>query len=249
MAADRPADRCRRNLHAVLDRIAAACGRAGRDPAEVRLVGATKSVPAELARLLAEAGCPDLAESRPQSLWAKATALAGLEPPPRWHLIGHLQRNKIRRTLPLLTLLHSLDSHRLLEALETEGAVAGIICEALVEVNISREPGRTGVGEADVEALLEAAGRAPHVRVVGLMGMASLPEAGAARAEFARLRELRDRLEGHGAAPGGLRELSMGMSGDFEEAILEGATIVRIGSALWEGMGDASTSAGVSPPG
>ncbi|MFM8804424.1 MAG: alanine racemase, partial [Planctomycetia bacterium] len=169
MAAD-AADRVRSNLAAVRERIAAACRRAGRDPADVRLVGVTKYVSAESARLLLEAGCVDLAESRPQSLWAKALVLGGHDPQPRWHLIGHLQRNKLRRTLPLLTLLHSLDSRRLVAAIEAEAAAVGVVCDVLVEVNLAGDPGRTGVMEADVAAVLEEAARAAHVRVLGLMG-------------------------------------------------------------------------------
>ena len=239
-AADDLADRCRRNLATVRDRVAEACRLAGRDPGEVRLVGVTKYVSAPSARMLLEAGCIDLAESRPQSLWGKATALADHHPAPRWHLIGHLQRNKIRRTLPLVALLHSLDSLRLLHALEAEAAAAGRVCEALVEVNLAGDPGRTGIMEADVVAVLEAAAGAPHVRVMGLMGMAAVPDrqdgSGAARRQFAGLRELRDDLARRVPTSTGLRELSMGMSGDFVEAILEGATLVRIGSALWEGI-------------
>lgn len=237
--ADDLADRCRTNLAAVRDRIAEACQRAGRSPEAVRLVGVTKYVSADLARLLLEAGCLDVAESRPQSLWEKAAVLAAHDPTPRWHLIGHLQRNKIRRTLPLLSLLHSLDSMRLLGAIEAEAAAAGIVCNALIEVNIAGDPGRTGVMEADAAALLEAAAGMPHVRVLGLMGMASIPEGdatGAARRQFARLRDLRDELAGRLPSMEGLPQLSMGMSGDFVEAILEGSTLVRIGSALWEGL-------------
>jgi pyridoxal phosphate enzyme (YggS family) len=231
-------DRCRRNVLAVRERVEEACRRAGRSSDEVTVIAVTKYVGPEIARLLHEAGCQDLAESRPQSLWAKAEALAGLMPPPRWHLVGPLQRNKIRRTLPLVSLLHSLDSPRLLEALEAEGAAAGITCRALVEVNLAGDPGRTGVGEADVASIVAAAAMTPHVEVVGLMGMASVPDgdASAARREFERLRKLRDRLRA--AVPGGekLVELSMGMSGDFAEAIAEGATLVRIGSAFFEGV-------------
>lgn len=235
-----PARRCRENLAAVRDRIAEACRRAGREPADVRLVGVTKYVTAESTSMLLEAGCIDLGESRPQSLWAKAAALATHAPAPRWHLIGHLQRNKLRRTLPLLALLHSLDSLRLLEAVEAEAAAGGLVCDALVEVNIAGDPGRTGVMEADVAALLEAAGGMPHVRVLGLMGMAAAPDGedggATARRQFARLRDLRDDLVARLPTPTGLRELSMGMSGDFAEAILEGSTLVRVGSALWEGI-------------
>lgn len=241
-AAEDPADRCRRNLATVRDRVAEACRRAGRDPAGVRLVGVTKYVSAAATRMLLDAGCLDLAESRPQSLWIKARELASHEPPPRWHLIGHLQRNKIRRTLPLVDLLHSLDSLRLLEAIEAEAAAAGRVCEALIEVNIAGDPGRTGVMEAEVAAMLEAAARARHVRVLGLMGMAAVPDGpentASARRQFARLRELRDDLARRVPTATGLGELSMGMSGDFVEAILEGATLVRVGSALWEGVGE-----------
>jgi pyridoxal phosphate enzyme (YggS family) len=242
MAATDLADRCRQNLAAVRDRIATACRTAGRDPGDVRLVGVTKYVSAELTRMLLVAGCHDLAESRPQSLWAKAAALADHEPAPRWHLIGHLQRNKIRRTLPLVSLLHSLDSVRLLEAIEAEAAGLGLVCDALIEVNLAGDPGRTGVMEADVAAMLDAASRASHVHVLGLMGMAAVPEgedgAATARRQFARLRELRDDLVARIPTASGLRELSMGMSGDFEEAILEGSTLVRVGSALWEGIAE-----------
>ena len=234
-------DRCRANLAAVRGRIADACGRAGRPVAEVRLVGVTKYVSADLAALLVRAGCPDLGESRPQSLLQKAETLAAGMPPaeaPRWHLIGHLQRNKIRRTLPWLSLLHSLDSLRLLGAIQAEAALAGRPCDVLVEVNLTDDPGRTGLPEVELPGVLEAAAGLSHVRVRGLMGMAPKPDgddSGAARREFARLRALRDAAR-RWLPPGALPELSMGMSGDFEEAILEGATLVRVGSALWEGM-------------
>ena len=231
-------DRLNLNVAAVRDRIAGACRRAGRDPGTVTLVAVTKYVDAERAALVHDAGCHDLAESRPQSLWGKAAALAGLAPPPRWHLVGHLQRNKIRRSLSLVALVHSLDSLRLLDALEAEAAAVGSVCHALVEVNLTDDPGRTGASPVDAEAIVAAAATRPHVDVRGLMGMARTPDgAGAdARRDFARLREMRDRLAMTSAA-GGLPELSMGMSGDLEAAILEGSTMVRVGSALFEGLG------------
>ena len=230
-------DRVAANVAAVRGRVEEACRRAGRDPASVTLVAVTKYVAADLAAVVHAAGVADLAESRPQALWAKAEALAGVVPPPRWHLVGHLQRNKIRRTLPLLAMLHSLDSLRLLDAVEAEAAGLGLVCPALVEVNLTDDPGRTGASPAAAEALVAAAAARPHVDVRGLMGMARVPDgdADSARRDFARLRELRDRLAA-GLPPGSLRELSMGMSGDFEAAILEGATIVRVGSALFEGV-------------
>jgi pyridoxal phosphate enzyme (YggS family) len=238
---DATRERIAANLAEVRARAAAACRAAGRDAAAVAIVAVTKYVDAATTRLVVEAGCRDLAESRPQALWVKADALAGLAPQPRWHLVGHLQRNKIRRTLPLLALVHSLDSLRLLDALEAEAAAAGMVCRALVEVNLTADPSRTGVSPADAAAVVAAAATRPHVEVCGLMGMARVPDgdADAARRDFASLRKLRDELA-RSLPAGSLPELSMGMSGDFEAAIHEGATIVRVGSALF---------AGVEPPG
>lgn len=241
MTNDSPADDAvraivRDNLARVRAAIDASCGAAGRDAAEVRLVGVTKTVSARLAGLLVEAGCVDLGEGRPQGLWEKAEAL----PQARFHLVGRLQRNKVRRTLPHLALLHSLDSLRLLDALHAEAITAGRSCEALVEVNLDGDPGRGGVAPEAIAALLAAAAATGGVvRVRGLMGMASVPGPDGprdrARHQFASLRALRDR---HAADHPELVELSMGMSGDFPEAILEGATIVRVGTALWEGILD-----------
>jgi pyridoxal phosphate enzyme (YggS family) len=236
-----PADQIGSNLAAIRERITAACRRAGRDPAAVRLVAVTKYVSAEVTRLVLEAGLVELAESRPQAIWSKAEALAGASPAPRWHLIGHLQRNKVRRTIPLLSLLQSLDSLRLLEAIAAEADrdwPAGRRLDVLVEVNLTEDPGRSGAAWEAVPELVRAAATADRVRLCGLMGMAGRPDAVAAdaRRDFARLRGLRDELAATLPDPGMLGELSMGMSGDFEEAILEGATIVRIGSALFEGV-------------
>jgi pyridoxal phosphate enzyme (YggS family) len=241
-AGDRRGVRIAANVAAVRDRIAAACRRAGRAPESVRLVAVTKYVSADVTQLVLETGVTDLAESRPQSLWAKAEALAAARPQPRWHLVGHLQRNKVHRTLPVLAMLHTLDSARLLEALaaEAERVSPGerSRCEVLVEVNLTEDPGRSGAAIADLPALVRAAAGSPAVRLRGLMGMAGHPDAAAAdaRRDFARLRTLRDELAATLPDPGMLAELSMGMSGDFEAAILEGATIVRIGSALFEGL-------------
>ena len=231
---------CRSNLDRVRAEVAEACRRAGRDPAGVRIVGVTKYVPLGFAAMLVEAGCFDLGESRPQSLWERAEAL----PAARWHLIGRLQRNKVRRTLPLVSLVHSLDSRRLLDAIATEAGAAGSICDALVEVNLDGDPARGGLAAEEVPGLLDVAARSPAVRIRGLMGMASAPGPGTPadgpRRQFALLRRLRDNLA---ADHPGCIELSMGMSGDFVDAVLEGSTMIRIGSALWEGMAAADASA------
>ena len=230
-------DRCLANLAAVRDRVAEACRRAGRSAEDVRLIAVTKYVDTTITRLLAECGCLDLAESRPQQLWEKAAAMTDVGPLIRWHVVGHLQRNKVRRTLPVVSLIHTLDSERLLASLEAEAAISGQPCNVLVEVNLSPDAARSGAAPADVPALVAAAVRSPHLRLRGLMGMARHPDSPAAdaRRDFARLRELRDQLEADVPAEA-LRELSMGMSGDFEAAILEGSTMLRIGSALVEGL-------------
>jgi len=236
-ADDRARGRCAENVAAVRDRIAAACRQAGRPIDAVRLIAVTKYVDAVTTRLVAESGCADLGESRPQQLWAKAEALASGGPAIRWHLVGHLQRNKVRRTLAAVSVVHTLDSRRLLDALEAEAAAEGQGCDVLIEVNLSADPGRSGAPQEDVPDLVAAAAGATHLRLRGLMGMASHPDAPTAdpRRDFARLRELRDSLASVADADA-LRELSMGMSGDFEAAILEGSTMVRIGSALFEGL-------------
>jgi len=226
------------NLATIRGRIAEACRRAGRDPAGVTLVAVTKQVDVAVARLLPGLGCADLAEGRPQGIWTKAEALADLVPPVRWHLVGHLQRNKIRRTLPRLTMLQSLDSLRLLEALEAEAAAGSGGCELLVEVNLAADAARSGAAPAEVPELVRAAVAARHLRLRGLMAMARHPDDPAAdpRRDFAALRTLRDDLLPLVPDPESLATLSMGMSGDFEAGILEGATLVRIGSALFEGL-------------
>ncbi len=224
-------------LAEIRERAAEACRQAGRRASDVRVIGVTKYGDVDAAREVLAAGCLDLGESRPQELCRKAMALSGTVPAPRWHLIGHLQRNKVRRTIEMVDLIHTLDSQRLLAAIDEEAARRGCVCEALVEVNLAADASRTGASEAEARELVAAANAHPHVRIRGLMGMASVPEgddaSGQARRQFAALRELRDRLQSEWSADT-LTELSMGMSGDYVEAILEGATMVRIGSALFQ---------------
>ena len=232
------------NLRRVQERIAAAAESCGRSASEITLVGVTKYVGAREAMELLAAGCTDLGESRPQEIWSKAGDVASAfgSSAPRWHLIGHLQRNKIRRTLPLVSLIHSVDSLRLLEAVDSEaqslvenGDNISLPVRLLLEVNTSGESAKHGLALGDVEPILAAAPQYSSVGICGLMTMAAL-EGGptVAASNFAALRELRDRLRPHAPDCVQLDELSMGMSDDFEIAIREGATIVRIGSALWE---------------
>jgi PLP dependent protein len=199
------------------------------------LVGVTKYVGAEAARELFAAGCREMGESRPQALWEKAEALADL--PIIWHFVGHLQRNKVRRTLPLVGMIHSLDSLRLARALEDEARLLDRRVPALLEVNIGGETAKTGLQPDAVEPLLVELAGFRHIEVRGLMTLAAL-RGGLAESQrdFAALRALRDRLLPNCPEGIALNELSMGMSGDFEAAIEEGATIVRVGSALFEGI-------------
>jgi pyridoxal phosphate enzyme (YggS family) len=227
------------NVARVRHRMAAAATRAGRND-RIRLIGVTKYVEPEVARLLATEGrLIILAESRPQELWRKAEALAGEQV--FWHLIGPLQRNKVKRTLPLVASIQSVDSLRLVEEINREAMLRNVSANVLIEINICGDAAKHGIRPDELQPLLDEVAVMPHVCVEGLMTMAGL-EGGPdrARRDFAALRELRDRLplqSHHKYAQNiTLRELSMGMSGDFEIAIEEGATMVRVGSALFEGI-------------
>jgi pyridoxal phosphate enzyme (YggS family) len=224
----------RERLQVVEERIGAACARSGRRREEVTLVAVTKTIPAKIAAVLPAIGLLDLAENRPQALWQKAAALpSGV----RWHLVGHLQRNKIERTLPLVHLLHSADSMRLLAALETEAAKRGTTVPVLLEVNASREASKHGFSPEELPALVPELQRLSRVRILGLMTMAAYaddPEQ--CRPTFAEVRRLRDVLRERVAPPHQVEQLSMGMSNDFEVAVEEGATFVRLGTVLFEGL-------------
>ncbi len=231
-----------RNLSGIRRRIDEAARRAGREPETVRLVAVTKYVDSEVAAELVRLGCRELGESRPQELWRKAEALASQADAigsVRWHLIGHLQRNKIRRTLPLVSMIESVDSTRLLDALNAAAAAERTApVEVLLEVNVSGDVEKHGFRPEALPEVVERLGALEALRVRGLMTMAAR-EGGVsvARQDFRRLRELRDRVRPICPPPHALDELSMGMTRDFEVAIEEGATIVRIGSALFEGIG------------
>jgi pyridoxal phosphate enzyme (YggS family) len=231
------------NLAAIRTRMDRAAVSSGRSAGDVRLVAVTKYVgQAEIEALLA-AGCHDLGESRPQSIWERAAVFEKQDI--RWHFIGHMQRNKVRRTLPLVDLFHSADSLRLLAAMEeaaNEMALENSAQQAdkqpvsvLLEVNVSGDVNKHGFAPADVEPALETISQFSHLQVKGLMCMAALEgDNSVAERNFNDLRQLRDRLQAVAPANIELAELSMGMSGDFEEAIRAGSTMVRIGSALFE---------------
>jgi PLP dependent protein len=225
----------KQNFERVEARIEAACRQAGRVRSEVTLIGITKYVDTDTTKLLFDAGLKDLGESRPQIIWEKAAAI----PEARWHLVGHLQRNKVTRTLPLVSLIHSVDSQRLLQSINEEAAKINKVQEVLLELHLTEEETKSGFTEAEWPQLPSFVAGLHHIIVKGLMGMAALDgNPDDARKTFARLRELRERWQPLFGAIHHLHHLSMGMTGDFEQAILEGSTMVRIGSALFEGLPD-----------
>ena len=210
--------------------IARAAERAGRDPASVRLVAVTKTVPPALIAEAVAAGVTEIGENRVQEARLKHAAVpAGL----RWHLVGHLQSNKAGLAGQLFDVVHSLDSARIGEALSHRRDPARGPLDGLLEVDLTGIAGRTGVPSGAVAQEAEALRGLPGLRLCGLMTIAPPGDQGAARDCFRRLRELRDRLEAGSGLD--LPELSMGMSDDFEVAVEEGATIVRVGRAIFGG--------------
>lgn len=229
-------------LNAVRERIKRAAHQAGRDPTTITLVAVTKTHPPEVVAEAIAAGATDLGENRVQEAQAKIPALTALGHRPRWHLIGHLQRNKARPAAELFDLIHSIDSLRLAEAVARQVA-PGRRLPILLQVNVSGEPSKEGFdlpggpsNSAGLAALLpavEAILALPQLEVRGLMTIAPIgdtPEA--ARPTFQALRELRDELSRRYPAAH-WAELSMGMTDDFEAAIAEGATLVRVGRAIF----------------
>jgi PLP dependent protein len=218
-------------IAAVRTRIAAAAAKSGRAPEAVLLIAVTKTVGVDIAALLPSLGNPDLGENRPQELWRKAAAI----PDARFHLIGHLQRNKLERTLPLVSLVHSVDSERLLRAIHEFGTARGTRVPVLLEVNCSRETNKGGFAIGDLPRVADSLQDYSAVEIRGLMTMAAYDaEPENCRGTFAELRTLRDQLQTRTGRS--LPELSMGMSNDFTIAIEEGATLVRIGTTLMAGL-------------
>jgi uncharacterized pyridoxal phosphate-containing UPF0001 family protein len=267
--AEAPA-RIAQNWQRVQADVADAAKTNGRDEQAVRIIGVTKYVDATITQWLVDAGCHDCGENRPQLLCEKASLLSG---PVRWHQIGHLQRNKVRRLLsasgsgnakhrdlepkhreqehgvPLFgPTIHSIDSERLLEAVDDEAILQKRNVDLLIEINISGEDAKTGLPVDQLEPVVQrwiarrdaVATSATDIgstgtRIVGLMAMAGWgTDADQAKRQFARLREQRDQLETRVGLK--IPELSMGMSGDYPSAVAEGATMVRIGSSLFEGV-------------
>jgi pyridoxal phosphate enzyme (YggS family) len=221
----------RGNLARVRASVAAACARAGRDPAAVTLVAVTKTCAPPVLRALASLGVLDVGENRVQEADSKRGDLSHL--PLRWHMIGHLQTNKVRRALELFHRVHSVDGPALLEALAAEASRRGRTVDGLLQVKMIDEAGKGGFAPDAVEGALRRARELPGIAVRGLMTLpppSDDPEA--SRGAFRGLAALRDRLGGASALP----DLSMGTSQDYPVAVEEGATLVRVGGALLDGL-------------
>lgn len=230
----------------VEDNIASACARAGRERGDVKLVVVTKSASIEAVEKVIRDGFTELGENRVQQLKKVSTQIAGILQSDnggsallkklRWHMIGHLQRNKVRQVLPIASLIHSVDTLRLAEEINTAASKMNLCPSILLQVNTSNEPQKYGVPVGAATHLAEQMETLPHLRLVGLMTMAPLTrDKGAIRACFVRAAELFYEMRGEKIVGPHFTELSMGMSSDYEVAVEEGATILRIGSAIFAG--------------
>lgn len=241
--------RLHHNLGRVRERIAEACHRAGRQPEEVRLVAVTKSVEIDVIRVMIEQDMTDFGESRVQQLTQRAAMIEetlkrrrvlepGREcPSPAWHMVGHLQRNKIKAALRWASTIHGVDSLRLAEDISAEAQRSGGAVDAFLQVNVAGERSKFGIPVGATGVLAEQIRSLPGLRLIGLMTIAPLvPDAEKVRSCFRRLREIAEDLRDQELVPRDFRGLSMGMSKDFEVAVEEGATVVRIGSALFDGL-------------
>lgn len=237
VASPETAKRIAENWQRVKTEVAEAALAVGRAADDILIVGVSKYVDVDLTAQLFDAGCSALGENRPQNLWGKADQFLRDNRQATWHLIGHLQRNKIRRTLPYIGWLHSLDSLRLATALSEEAVTAGMRLKVLLEVNVTQDSSKTGLPVAELMRVAEQVVALPNLQLRGLMAMCSLESASeVARREFAEVHELRDKLQSSLGSQVKLDQLSMGMSGDFREAIAEGSTMLRIGSSLFAGV-------------
>jgi len=230
----------------VQENINSACARTAREPSEVRLVVVTKSATIEAIKEVVRLGFTDLGENRVQQLKKVSAQVAefsqghdgdsALSKKINWHMIGHLQRNKVRQVLPITSLIHSVDTLRLAEEINTSAAKLNLYPQILLQVNTSNEPQKYGVPVGAATHLAEQIETLPNLKLIGLMTMAPLTHnKDVVRACFVRARELFIEMRGEKIVGPPFTELSMGMSSDYQVAIEEGATILRIGSAIFAG--------------
>ena len=226
----------RARLDRVRERIARAAGRAGRDPSSVRLVAISKTFPPTDIRAVAAAGHFDFGENKVQEALRKMDETSDL--PLTWHLVGHLQTNKARKAGGRFDVIHSVDSADLVRRLEEAAAASGRRIRLLVQVDLAGEATKHGVKSEALLSIFDAGQACQAVQITGLMLLPpAVSDQELARPYFLALRRLRDELLGRGVTPSMLSELSMGMSQDFEVAVEEGATLVRVGSAIFGSRG------------
>ena len=219
-------------LTGVRDRIAGAARRSHRQPSSVRLVAVSKTFPIDAVRAAAAAGQVDFGENKVQEGQGKILAAGALAL--RWHLIGHLQSNKAKKAAAVFDVIHSIDSVDLLQKVDAAAAERGRTVDVLIQVDLAQEPTKYGAPEAEVAAIIDAAQACRSARLVGLMMLPpAVDDPDQARQYFAALRGLRDGYVQGGVPVSMLAELSMGMSHDYEVAVEEGATLVRVGSAIF----------------
>ncbi len=221
------------NLKQITDRISAAAKRAGRDPSSIKLVVVTKTIDVERIREAVSAGATTLGENRVQEAKEKIEKLGRIA---SWHLIGHLQANKARHAVRLFDMIHSVDSLALARELNKQAAKINKQQDVLIEVNIAGEASKSGVAAKDAAALVQEAAKLNNISIKGLMAIPPfLDNAEAVRPYFRALKELAERIAEKKIPNASLQELSMGMSGDFEIAVEEGSTMVRVGTAIFGG--------------
>ncbi len=219
------------NINVILEKVAAAAKSAGRDPKSIKLIAVTKTVDAETAKEVMASGCMSLGENRVQSFLEKYEVIGDV---PDWHIIGHLQTNKVKYIVGKVSLIHSVDSLHLAQEISKKATALGITQDILLQFNISGEESKSGASESEAEGFLAAVSSLSGIRVCGLMTMAPLDASEEETAAvFKGLRCLFERLKQKNYPGTALTELSMGMSNDFELAVKEGATLIRIGRSLF----------------
>ena len=221
----------KQNLDEVLKNIRSACNRSGRDPEEVTLIAVSKTKPVSMIQEVYDAGIHVFGENKPQELKEKVPQLPD---DACWHMIGHLQRNKIKYIIDKACMIHSVDSLRLADAIDEEAAKHGIVMPVLVEVNIAGEESKFGITPDEAEDFIRKISLLPHIHVEGLMTIAPFTDnAEENRIYFRRLRKLYVDIKSKNIDNVDMRHLSMGMTGDYEIAVEEGATMVRIGTGIF----------------
>jgi pyridoxal phosphate enzyme (YggS family) len=220
------------NIEVVRRRIAGACARVGRDVGGVTLVAVAKTFSAELVREVLSAGVGDIGENYVQELLAKRREIA--DDSVRWHFIGHLQSNKVRQIVSWIHMIHAVDSESLIREVDRRASAAGRMIDCLIEVNTTGDRSKFGIAPEEVIDLARRTENVTNVTLAGLMTIGPfLPDPEGSRPMFRLLRQLRDQVAGMRMPHTSMKELSMGMTGDFEVAIEEGATIIRIGTAIF----------------